>query len=251
MEQEKDKVTKETSDTQTLAGHLEALRGTLLRMLAALALAYVPCYFASELVIDWLIRWSLPETMGGMHFFSPMEVFLVRLKTAFVLALAVTYPWNLLQFWRFCRPAMYEHERRALRWWVLFASALFFGGVAFCAVGILPLVMRFAASFATEQMRPLLGVAGYIELTGWLSLAFGLMFQAPVLVVLAVRLGFLSCERMRAFRPYIIVGIFLLAALLTPPDIVSQIVLGVPTWLLFELGLWLAERTTPAEESRK
>ena len=129
-------------------------------------------------------------------------------------------------------------------WWVAGASLLFFGGVAFCALGILPAVMRFAASFANEQMEPLLGISEYLSLVGWMSLAFGAMFQAPILVMLAVRFGLLTPEGIASKRPYVVVLIFLLAAFLTPPDVVSQLVLGLPTWGLFELGLLLSRRVS-------
>ena len=157
-----------------------------------------------------------------------------------ILALALAYPWNMLQLWRFLLPALYDGERRVLGWWIVFSSVLFFGGVAFCTGVILPMLMSFSGGFATPELQPILGLANFLNLAGWLMLAFGVMFQAPIAVLLAVRFGAISTESLKRKRPYVMTAILILAAILTPPDIVSQVALAIPTWLLFELGLFLA-----------
>lgn len=144
--------------------------------------------------------------------------------------------------WRFLLPALYEGERRALKWWVTISTALFALGAAFCVGLILPLLMSFSGGFATPELQPVLGLANFLHLAGWLMFAFGVMFQAPVLVLIAVRFGLVSASSLAKKRPYILTGILILAAILTPPDVVSQIMLAVPTWLLFELGLHGARR---------
>ncbi|MEA4863013.1 MAG: twin-arginine translocase subunit TatC [Victivallaceae bacterium] len=222
--------------------HLESLRKTLLRILAATAVMYPVGYLISPYVIAALVKWSLPETMGKLHYFAPMEVFWVQLKLAFILALAMAYPWNVFQIWRFMLPALYRDERRALGWWIMSSSVLFFGGVAFCSGFILPLLMRFSGGFATPELQPIIGLANFLNLAGWLMLAFGVMFQSPLVVLLAVRFGVISAGALRRKRPYIMTAILIVAAVLTPPDVVSQILLAVPTWLLFELGLFFATR---------
>ena len=231
----------------TLLGHLEALRGTLLRVLAATALLYPVGYALAPTVMRLLVRLCLPPDMGPLHYFAPMEVFWTKLRLAFVIAIALAHPWNMLQLWGFLVPALHPGERVALRRWVLASTLLFALGAAFCAGLILPLVMRFAAGFATDGLRPVLGLSHFLGLAGWLVLAFGAMFQAPLLALGAVRLGLVSPETLAHARPYVIVGILLLAAILTPPDVVSQLLLAVPSWLLFEGGLALARATTPRE----
>ena len=124
--------------------------------------------------------------------------------------------------------------------WIFFSSVLFAGGIAFCIGLILPMLMRFSGGFATPELQPVLGLANFLNLAGWLMLAFGVMFQSPIAVLLAVRFGVISAETIRRKRPYVMTGILIAAAILTPPDIVSQVMLAVPTWLLFELGLILA-----------
>lgn len=226
----------------TLLGHLEALRGVVLRCLAVTALLFPVGYVVSPLVITGLVRWCLPPTLGGLHFFSPLEAFVVQLKLALLLALAAAYPWNLVQLWRFLVPALHEHERCLLRRWVAMASLLFFAGVIFSALLVLPLLMQFSSQFAGKQLRPMLGLAQFLGLAGWLSLGFGLMFQTPVLAAAAVQLGLVSCADLRRHRPIVMTVILIVAAILTPPDVVSQLLLAIPTWLLFELGLFWASR---------
>lgn len=224
----------------TLIAHLDALRRTLLRCVTVTALLYPVGYLASPYVIDALVQWSFPESAGKLHYFAPMEVFWVQLKLALILALALAYPWNMLQLWRFLLPALYAGERRVLGWWIVFSSVLFFSGVAFCTGVILPMLMNFSGGFATPELQPILGLANFLNLAGWLMLAFGVMFQAPIAVLLAVRFDAISTESLKRKRPYVMTAILILAAILTPPDIVSQVALAIPTWLLFELGLFLA-----------
>ena len=224
----------------TLIEHIEALRRTLLWIIAITVVVYPVAYAMSPYAIRLLVQWCFPPEMGKLHYFSPMEVFWVQLKLAFVLSLVIAYPWNVWQLWRFLLPALYKNERRAVGWGILFSTMLFFAGVAFCVWLILPLMMRFATGFASTELQPIIGLGSFLNLAGWLMLSFGLMFQTPVLVLLLVRFGVVKSSSLAAKRPYVIVGILLLAALLTPPDVVGQIMLGVPTWLLFELGLLLA-----------
>lgn len=226
----------------TLIAHLDALRRTLLRCVTVTALLYPIGYLTSPYVINALVQWCFPESAGKLHYFAPMEVFWVQLKLALILALALAYPWNMLQLWRFLLPALYDGERRALGWWIVFSSVLFFSGVVFCTGVILPMLMTFSGGFATPELQPILGLANFLNLAGWLMLAFGIMFQAPIVVLLAVRFGVVSTESLKRKRPYIMTAILILAAVLTPPDIVSQVALAIPTWLLFELGLFLAKQ---------
>lgn len=238
----------------SLIGHLEALRRTLLSCLIATALLYPVAFLASPYVISALVRWSFPPEAGKLHYFAPMEVFWVQLKLALVLALALAYPWNILQVWRFLLPALYREERRALGWWIVVSSVLFFCGVAFCGVLILPMLMKFSGGFATPELQPMLGLANFLELAGWLMLSFGVMFQSPLVVLLAVRFGLISVESLRRKRPWVMTAILVVAAVLTPPDVVSQVMLALPTWLLFEAGLFFAgrmERRAQAEAAER
>lgn len=226
----------------TLIAHLEALRKMLISCLTATALLYPAAYFLSSDLIDFLVRWSFPGSgETTLYYFAPMEVFWVQLKLGLILALILAYPWNLLQIWRFLLPALYQEEQKLLGFWIVVSTLLFFAGMAFCVGLILPMLMKFSLGFATPELQPMLGLSSFLHLAGWMMLAFGIMFQSPILVLSAVRFGFLSTAYLREKRPYVMTVILIVAAVLTPPDVVSQLALAIPTWLLFELGLFFAK----------
>ena len=226
----------------TLIEHLIALRQTLLRCIIVTLLLFPAGYFASDYVIRFLVRYTLPEVMGRLYFFTPMEVFMIQLKLGFVLALAAAYPWNVFQLWKFLMPALYEKERKMLGFLIVFSSLLFFGGAIFCGAFILPLLMDFSASFASPELMPMIGLADFLDLAGWMMLAFGLTFQIPVLIIPLVKLGIVSTAKLKHLRPYVMTIILILAGILTPPDVFSQLMLAVPAWLLFETGLLIAAK---------
>ena len=231
------------NDTEeSFISHLEALRSALLRCVAVTAALYPLGYIISPYIISTRVQWCFPESAGTLHYFAPMEVLWVRLRLALIVALLAAYPWNALQMWRFLLPALYRRERRALGGCLFSSSLLFFGGAAFSVGLILPLLMNFSGGFATVELRPSIGLANFLNLAGWLTLAFGLMFQSPVVVLLAVRFGVVSSASLSAKRPYVMTAILIAAAVLTPPDVISQLMLAIPTWLLFELGLLAAKR---------
>lgn len=176
------------------------------------------------------------------HYFHPMEVFALQMKMAFVLSLVVAFPYVVRQVWLFVLPALYERERKFIRGIVLFSSALFIGGVAFCLLVCFPMVVRFGMGFATEGIVATIGISQVVSMALWLSIAFGLMFQFPLVTFGLVKSGIVEYATVCHKRPYVLVGVLVLAAVLTPPDVVSQLVLATPTYLLFELGLLFARR---------
>ncbi|MDR2337141.1 MAG: twin-arginine translocase subunit TatC [Deltaproteobacteria bacterium] len=228
--------------TQTFFEHLEALRTVLLRCLVTVGIFYVPSYFLAQFCIQWLISWCCPAEIGQLNFFSPMEVFIVQLKLALVLAVLISFPYCIWQIWNFLLPALQAHEKEALKYWIVLASFLFVCGVAFCVLLILPLVMQFAVSFASDKLNPVIGLADFLNLSCGLMLVFGVGFQLPLTVLLCVRFGLIQVQFLRDKRTYVVVGILIVSAVVTPPDIISQIMLALPMWLLFELGLLLARR---------
>ena len=202
-------------------------------------------YWISPFVINFLIKLCIPEKVGSLHYFAPMEVFWTQLNLSLIISLLLAYPWNIWQFWKFLLPALYKEEAKALKLWLLSSTMLFIIGVAFCIYFILPILMGFSGSFSSEDIKPIIGLQNFLNLAGWLMFAFGIMFQSPIVVLLAVRFGLTNSSSLREKRPYIIVAILFFSALLTPPDVVSQILLAIPTWLLFELGLVIATKIEP------
>ena len=214
----------------------------MIRSFVALAIGIVPLFLASPYVLNWFCEQIKLQGEFTLHYFSPLEVFLLQLKISALLDVVLFSPYIAWNFWQFVLPALYEKEKRFIRSIVLLTSVLFIAGVAFCLMVCYPLIVQFGMSFANESLQPVFGISNLISLAIWLSLAFGCMFQFPLVTYALIRGGIVSYETVCDKRPYVVVGILVVAALLTPPDIVSQIILGAPTYLLFEAGLLAARR---------
>ena len=227
-------------EQETLVSHLEALRRALIRSFVALAIGIVPLFLASPYVLDWFCEQIRLQGGVVLHYFSPMEVFLLQLKVAALLDCVLFSPYIAWNLWQFVLPALYEKEKRFVRSIAGLTSLLFIAGVAFCLIVCFPLVVQFGMSFAGDYLQPVFGISNIVSLALWLSLAFGCMFQFPLVTYALIRGGIVKYETVCNKRPYVVVIVLLLAALLTPPDIVSQLMLGLPTYLLFELGLLAA-----------
>jgi sec-independent protein translocase protein TatC len=235
---------QETTDQEKLVYHLSELRKTLLNIVACLIILFPIGYLVAPKVIDFIIKWSFSYTNIPLNYFSPMEVFLLNLKTGFVISFIIGFPYVVYQIWKFILPALYDKEKKFLKIAVLCSSFLFLLGATMCVVFVLPLIIKFSMSFATEQIKPVLGISNFLGLSGWLMLAFGLMFQFPIAIYFLVKFEIISIEKLKNKRPYIIIALLFVAALLTPPDIVSQVLLFVPTYFLFELGIIFAKFST-------
>jgi sec-independent protein translocase protein TatC len=175
--------------------------------------------------------------------------FLVPLKSALLVSFFITMPYLLYQLWCFIVPGLYRQERKLL-WGLLFSSVvLFYLGVAFAYVIVLPLVFQFFIAIAPAGVEVRPDMAHYFSFIVRVFLAFGFSFELPILIILLDRMGIYSVERLADKRPYVIIAAFVVGMLLTPPDVVSQILLAVPLWLLFELGVFFAKRRHRALES--
>ena len=220
--------------------HLTELRKTLLSIIFCLLILFPLGYYLAPYCMSFLIKWSFPPQFSKFNFFSPMEVFLVNLKIGFIISFIIGFPYIIYKIWQFLLPALYEKERKFLKIAVFVSSFLFVCGVSVCIAFMLPLLINFSMSFATEEIQPILGISNFVGLSFWLMLAFGLMFQFPIAVYFLVRFSIVSIETLTNKRPYIIVVILILSAILTPPDIISQLMLAIPTYISFELGIIFA-----------
>ena len=229
-------------DNETLVEHLEALREMLIKCLLSLAIGLLPVFFVTPYVMDLLIRVMMRDNAVTLNFFSPMEVFILQIKMAVVLDILLCFPYIAKQVWLFILPALYEHERQFIKSIVVTSSCLFIFGVLFCLFFILPLVIRFGMSFVTDNIQPVFGIGNIVSLALWLSVVFGVMFQFPLITYALVRAGLVAYETVRSKRTYVFVGILILSGLLTPPDIISQLMLTLPTYGLFEFGLFFAKK---------
>lgn len=218
--------------------HLESLRSVLIKSLVALAIGIVPMYFVAPYIMNALISVMMQGSALKLNFFSPLEVFILQIKTALLSDILICFPYIVKQVWMFVLPALYDNERKFIKSMVLSSSCLFIIGVLFCLFFILPLVMRFGISFATDNIKALLGIENVLSLAMWLSLVFGIMFQFPLVTYTLIRSHIISYENMKKKRVYVFVGILIMSGLLTPPDIISQLMLSIPTYALFEAGLF-------------
>lgn len=227
---------------ESLLTHLEALRSTLIRCFVALGIGLIPLFLVAPYFMDCLIKIMIGKNNVSLNYFSPMEVFILQIKIAVVLDFLCCFPYIARQIWQFIVPALYENERKFIKSIVFSSSALFIIGVLFCLFFILPLIINFGISFSTSEIKAMFGISNIIGLALMLSIIFGLMFQFPIITYSLIRFNITSYESVKNKRSYVFVGILIIAGILTPPDIVSQLMLTIPTYLLFEIGLWSARK---------
>lgn len=230
----------------TFISHLVELRDRLLRALAAFGvvlLVLVP--FASELydlLASPMMR-ALPEG-SKMIATGVITPFLVPIKVAMMVALVVTLPYTLYQAWSFVAPGLYQHEKQLVLPLVVASTLLFMVGIAFCYFFVFNTVFHFIHQIAPKSISVAPDIENYLNFVLTMFLAFGLTFETPIVVVMLTRMGIVTIEQLREARSYFIVGAFVVAAVVTPPDVVSQLLLAIPMCLLFELGL-IAARFVP------
>jgi sec-independent protein translocase protein TatC len=179
--------------------------------------------------------------------------FFVPIKVTMLVAFVMALPYILYQAWAFIAPGLYAHERRLILPLVAGSVLLFVAGIAFCYFFVFRMAFSFIASFAPESVQLAPDIEQYLSFVITMFLAFGVTFEVPVAVVLLAKMGVVSVEKLREVRPYVIVGAFVVAAIVTPPDVVSQIMLAIPICLLYEAGIFVAaalSKMEPASEPK-
>ena len=223
----------------TFISHLMELRDRLLRSLLAVLVVFL-CLFpwAKELytILAHPLLAVLPQG-GQMIATDVVGVFLVPLKVTALVAVMIAMPYLLYQMWAFVAPGLYAHEKRLVLPLVVTSSLLFMVGMAFAYFVVFPLAFRVLASFAPEGVAWMTDIDKYFSFVLGMFVVFGVTFEIPVAVVLLVRMGVVKVAQLVDARPYVIVGAFVVAAVLTPPDVISQLLLAFPLWLLYELGI--------------
>jgi sec-independent protein translocase protein TatC len=248
-------MTDEAAGEETFISHLVELRDRLVRAVIGIAIACVGLMLwpGPDRIYDFLAAPMLASLPVGAKMIATgvSAPFLVPMKVTLVLALIVALPWVFYQAWAFIAPGLYAHEKRLVLPLVFSSSLLFIAGVAFCYFFVFGRVFHFIANFAPSSIAVMPDIENYLDFVISMCLAFGATFEVPVVVVILVRMGFISVEKLKSVRPYVIVGAFVIAAIVTPPDAVSQLALAIPMCLLFELGLLMAPvfvRVTRAPE---
>ena len=230
------------SSQDTFISHLVELRDRMLRAILAVLLVFL-CLFPWAKDLYALLAMPLLSVLpkgGQMIATDVVGVFLVPVKVAFLVAFVVALPYVLYQAWAFVAPGLYAHERRLVLPLVVASSVLFVVGMSFAYFLVFPVVFKFMASIAPEGVAWMTDIDKYLSFVLTTFIAFGVTFEVPVVVIVLVRVGLVSVEKLKEMRPYVIVGAFVIGAIFTPPDVLSQVMLAVPLWLLFELGLVLA-----------
>jgi sec-independent protein translocase protein TatC len=234
----------------TFISHLVELRDRLLRALIAFAVVLVVLIpFASELydLLATPMMSALPEG-SKMIATGVITPFLVPIKVAMMVAFVITLPYTLYQAWSFVAPGLYSHEKKLVLPLVVASTLLFVIGIAFCYFFVFNTVFHFINQIAPKSISVAPDIENYLNFVLTMFLAFGLTFETPIVVVMLTRMGLVTIEQLREARPYFIVIAFVIAAVVTPPDVVSQLLLAVPMCLLFEVGL-IAARFVPRRES--
>ncbi len=231
--------------SDSFISHLIELRSRLLRSFLALLLVFI-CLFpwAADLyaLLAQPLLAKLPE--GGQMIATDVTTpFFVPLKVAMMVAFLIALPYLLSQAWRFVSPGLYEHEKRLVLPLIAASTLLFYCGMAFAYFAVFPVVFGFITASAPQGVAVMTDIDKYLSFVLTMFVAFGVTFQVPVAVVVLVRMKVVTPAKLREIRPYVVVGAFVAGAIFTPPDIVSQFMLAIPLWLLYEAGIVVAELT--------
>ncbi|MHB1215851.1 MAG: twin-arginine translocase subunit TatC [Thiobacillus sp.] len=235
------------SDTEdTFISHLIEMRDRLLRAVIAVVIIFI-CLFPWAQDIYALLAKPLLAALpkGGQMIATEVTTpFFVPIKVTMMTAFLLAMPWVFYQAWAFIAPGLYLHEKRLGIPLVIVSIILFLLGMAFAYFLVFPMVFGFIVGVAPEGVAVMTDIGKYLDFVITLFLAFGITFEVPVAVVLLVKMGMVSVAKLREIRPYVIVGAFVVGAIFTPPDVISQFMLAVPMWILYELGIAVSAMIT-------
>jgi sec-independent protein translocase protein TatC len=240
----------------TLISHLLELRDRLIKALIGVGLIFVPCMMYANDIFSYVSQPLQEKLPPGTHLIatSVMSPFTTPFKLSFFIAAFIAMPWILYQVWAFVAPGLYRHEKRFAVPLLISAILLFYVGVLFAYFFVFPVMFAFFASTTPKGVAMMTDINSYLDFVLVMFFSFGGAFEVPVAVVLLVLTGIVSLEKLKENRRYVFLGVFIFAALLTPPDAVSQSILAIPMYLLYEGGLLMArilQRMKRAETEHK
>jgi sec-independent protein translocase protein TatC len=239
---------------QSFLTHLIELRSRLVRAALAVLVVFLVLTPFMKTIFDLLSEPMMAALPAGSKLLATGVItpFMVPLKVTMFVALLIALPYVLWQAWAFVAPGLYKHEKRLAAPLIASSVFMFFLGMAYCYFVVFGFVFKFIAGFAPASVNVSPDIEAYFSFVLGMFLAFGLTFEVPIIVVLLARFGIANVERLKAARPYVIVGAFIVAAIFTPPDVLSQLLLAIPLCVLYELGVFLArfvEKPAAAEDS--
>lgn len=231
--------------TESFISHLIELRSRLLKIVLGFVLVFICLFPFANKIYTLLAAPMLAKLPAGAHMIatSVTTPFFVPMKVAMMTAFVISLPHTLYQVWAFVAPGLYNHEKKLMVPVIIASSLLFITGMAFAYFAVFPVVFGFIVGSAPEGVAVMTDIAEYLDFVMTLFLAFGLAFEVPIAVVLVARFGWVTIKQLKEARGYVIVGAFIIGAIFTPPDIISQFMLAVPLWLLYEAGVLVAQFT--------
>jgi len=236
--------------TENFISHLIELRSRLLRIVVGLIVVFVVLFpFANDIyaLLAAPLLGKLP--LGGQMIATGVTTpFFVPMKVAMMAAFLISLPHTLYQVWAFVAPGLYAHEKKFMIPMIVFSSFLFLLGMSFAYFLVFPVVFGFIVGTAPEGVAVMTDIGNYLDFVMTLFFAFGLSFEVPIAVVMAVRFGWVDIAALKDARGYVVVAAFVIGAIFTPPDIISQFMLAVPMWLLYEIGILVAAFTRKKPE---
>ena len=230
---------------ESFISHLVELRNRLVKASIAVLIVFAILFLiwpGPAMIYDFLARPMMDSLPAGAKMIATgiTTPFLIPMKLTLLVALVLALPWVLYQVWAFIAPGLYAHEKRLVAPLVVSSSLLFMAGVAFCYFLVFGKVFKFINEFSPKSITVAPDIENYFDFVMTMCLAFGVTFEVPIVVIVLVRMGLVTVEKLKSIRPYVIVGAFVVAAVVTPPDVMSQLFLAIPLCLLFEVGLLLA-----------
>lgn len=232
-------VEKDDNEMMSFWEHLDEFRSRVIKSLISLVIAFAIIYFFTPYIIDFITAPFYSEDNSRLTLLAPTEGFMVKLKTALLVAIVLAAPAIFYQIFGFVKPGLHKHERKLVVPVVLWSSVSFFIGAVF-AYHVLPYAMNFFQSFAGDGVENFWSLGKYITFVTHMILGFGLVFELPLAIYFAARLGLVTPAFLRRKRRHAIIILLLAAALVTPPDLFTQVILVIPLVLLYEISIWLA-----------
>ena len=239
--------------TESFISHLIELRNRLLKIVLGFVLVFIALFPFANKIYALLAAPMLEKLPAGGQMIATAVTtpFFVPMKVAMMTAFVISLPHTLYHLWAFIAPGLYTHEKKLMVPVIVSSSLLFLIGMAFAYFAVFPTVFGFVVGSAPLGVAVMTDIGEYLDFVMTLFVAFGLAFEVPIAVVLVARFGWVSIAQLKEARSYVIVGAFVLGAIFTPPDIISQFMLAVPLWLLYEVGILVAQYTAPKSRTIK
>lgn len=239
--------------TESFISHLIELRNRLLKIVLGFVLVFFALFpFANKIYALLAAPMLAKLPAGGQMIATAVTTpFFVPMKVAMMAAFVISLPHTLYQIWAFVAPGLYAHEKKLMVPVITASSILFLAGMAFAYFAVFPVVFGFIVGSAPVGVAVMTDISQYLDFVMTLFLAFGLAFEVPIAVVLIARFGWVTIAQLKEARSYVIVGAFVIGAIFTPPDIISQFMLAVPLWLLYEVGIVVAQLSNPKSSAKE